>query len=191
MPRCCVLLADGFEEIEAVTVIDVLRRAEIEVTTLGLSGRQVTGSHAITVEADETLDARLHETWDLVVLPGGMPGSANLRDDPRVQALVKAQDERGGQLAAICAAPIALASAGVLSGRRATSYPTFGDQLGDAVYATERVVRDGNLTTSRGPGTALDFALGLVERLAGAETASTLRHAMLVESGATSTDDAG
>lgn len=182
MPRCCVLLADGFEELEAITVIDVLRRAEVEVLALGLHGERVTGSHGITVEADGTLDAHAHESWDLVVLPGGMPGAANLRDDPRVQALVKTQDERGGQLAAICAAPIALASAGVLSGRRATSYPSFGDQLGDATYAQDRVVIDDHVTTSRGPGTALEFALSLVARLVDDETATKLRHAMLVES---------
>lgn len=180
MPRCCVLLAAGFEEIEAVTVIDVLRRADVEVTALGLDDTEVVGSHGITVHADGLLDEAAGQAWDLVVLPGGMPGSATLRDDPRVAALVKCQHGAEKKVAAICAAPIALGKAGVLAGRQATSYPGFDDQLTGADYRQERVVVDGHLTTSRGPGTALEFALELVGQLAGAEKADSLRQAMLV-----------
>jgi 4-methyl-5(b-hydroxyethyl)-thiazole monophosphate biosynthesis len=183
MSRVCVLLANGFEEIEAVTVIDVLRRAEVEVTTVGVDGADVEGSHGIRIRADRELDAAIEDDWDLVVLPGGMPmpGAATLRDDPRVQALIRSQHDKHGKIAAICAAPIALGRAGILGGRNATSYPGFEDQLPGANYLTERVVRDGTITTSRGPGTALEFALRLVADLEGADKASALAERMLVE----------
>jgi 4-methyl-5(b-hydroxyethyl)-thiazole monophosphate biosynthesis len=127
MASVAVLLAEGFEEIEAVTIIDVLRRAGIEVTTLGVASQSVTGSHGITIEADALLAQGVDRPWDLVVLPGGMPGAAHLRDDENVQALLRRQGARDGLVAAICAAPMALGQAGLLEGRRATSYPTFED----------------------------------------------------------------
>jgi len=179
MSRCCVLLAEGFEEIEAVTVVDVLRRAQVEVKTLALGGRQVTGAHGLSLQADATLEEGARQAWDLVVLPGGLPGATNLRDDPRVLALLKRQHERQHKLAAICAAPIALAAAGVLGGRQATSYPGFGDQLPGARYQEQRVVVDGHITTSRGPGTSLEFALELVRQLCGEQQAEALRRGML------------
>lgn len=186
MTRVCVLLAPGFEEIEAVTVIDVLRRADVEVVALGVEARRVEGAHGIVVEADDELAARGEsEAWDVVVLPGGMPGSAHLRDSEPVQRLLRRQHEAGRRLAAICAAPIALARAGVLEGRRSTSYPTFRDQLGDVDYLEDRVVVDGTVTTSRAPGTALAFALGLVRELCDDDTARRLAEAMLVEGVAT------
>jgi len=179
MPNVCVLLAEGFEEIEAVTIVDVLRRAEVDVVTLGVTGRHVLGAHGLKLEADKTLQDVADDSWDMVVLPGGMPGSENLRDHPGVQGLVKRQNERGGKLAAICAAPIALASAGVIEGRRATSYPGFGGELSGAEYREERVVVDANVFTSRGPGTAMEFALRLAEDLKGRETARALADSML------------
>jgi protein deglycase len=179
----CVLLAEGFEELEAITIIDVLRRAELAVTTLGVGGTDVRGAHGIVVKADAPLSSAAGKRWDLVVLPGGMPGASHLRDDKAVQALVKEQHARGGMLGAICAAPIALASAGVLAGRRATSYPGFGDQLAGAKYSEDAVVVDGNIVTSRGPGTALSFALRLVAELTGASTAASVGQAMLVGAG--------
>jgi 4-methyl-5(b-hydroxyethyl)-thiazole monophosphate biosynthesis len=182
-PRVCVLLAEGFEEIEAVTIIDVLRRAGVEVVAAGIAGREVTGSHGIALHADTTLAKAAAETWDLIVLPGGMPGARHLRDDLAVQALLAAQHARGGRLAAICAAPIALARAGVLEGRRATCYPGFAGQLGGARYVEEPVVTDGSIITSRGPGTALPFALALVAQLRDAPTAQALAVAMLSASG--------
>ncbi|MHC5212577.1 MAG: DJ-1 family glyoxalase III [Planctomycetota bacterium] len=182
-PRACVLFAEGFEEIEAVTLVDVLRRAEIETVSVGVGARDVTGSHGITVRTDATLAETAARRWDLVVLPGGMPGAANLRDDAGVQALLAAQHAAGRRIAAICAAPIALAPAGVLEGRRATSYPGYADQLGGARYVEESVVVDGPLITSRGPGTALPFALALVAELAGAERAEALGRAMLAPAG--------
>jgi 4-methyl-5(b-hydroxyethyl)-thiazole monophosphate biosynthesis len=177
--RALVLLADGFEEIEAVTIIDVLRRAGVAVVTAALTSRSVRGSHAITLEADASLDAVSNEDFDAVVLPGGMPGSKHLRDDARVRALVRRAAESGKLVGAICAAPIVLEAAGLLAGKRATAYP--GSELPSARYVEASVVTDGALVTSRGVGTALEFALALVERLAGAETAARLRAAMLVE----------
>jgi 4-methyl-5(b-hydroxyethyl)-thiazole monophosphate biosynthesis len=180
MVSCCVLLAEGFEELEAVTVVDVLRRAGVDVTTLGTESTHPNGSHGISLAADGLLTDHAGETWDLVVLPGGMPGSAHLRDDPRVQALVARQGDAGKWLAAICAGPIALESAGVLEGRRATSYPGFGEQLSTSDYCDDRVCVDGHIVTSRGPGTALEFALTLVSLVVGQGSADELAEAMLV-----------
>jgi len=180
MARVCVLLADGFEEIEAVTVIDVLRRADVDTTVLGVTGLVVEGSHGIRVHADARLADAEDRVWDVVVLPGGMPGAARLRDSAEVQSLLRAQHARGGRIAAICAAPIALARAGLLEGRKATSYPTFATELGGVDYREDPVVVDGAITTSRGPGTALAFALALVEDLAGKPKAAELAERMLV-----------
>jgi 4-methyl-5(b-hydroxyethyl)-thiazole monophosphate biosynthesis len=175
-----VPLADGFEEIEAVTIVDVLRRASIEVVTAALAASPVRGSHGITVSADVRLDDVLGEEFDAVVLPGGMPGSRTLRDDMRVLGIVKDASRKNKLVAAVCAAPIVLEAAGVLAGRRATSYP--GNELSSARYVEERVVVDGQLVTSRGPGTALEFALALVEKLVSPEAADKLRSGMIVAS---------
>lgn len=182
MARVCVLLAQGFEEIEAATVIDVLRRAEIETVTLsvGVSGLEVVGAHGIAIKADKSIGDGASETWDMVVLPGGMPGATNLRDDPAAQSLIREQHAAGRRLGAICAAPIALAAAGVLQGKRATSYPGFESQLGGATYLTKPVIKDGTVVTSRGPGTAFAFALEIVSELQGRAVAEKLRSAMLI-----------
>ncbi len=186
MPRACVPLADGFEEIEAITIVDVLRRAGVEVCVARVGDSAgdlgVTGSHGVVVTADAPLAAAAESTWDLVVLPGGLPGAHHLRDDAGVQRLLRAQHSSGRRVAAICAAPIALGAAGVLTGKRATSYPGFEGELTGADCVEDRVVRDGNVVTSRGPGTALDFSLALVEELCGADTAAELRAGMLVAS---------
>jgi 4-methyl-5(b-hydroxyethyl)-thiazole monophosphate biosynthesis len=174
------LLAEGFEELEAITILDVLRRAEIETEALSVGDTRVVGAHGIPVVANRPVKEAASERWDAVILPGGLPGAYNLRDDPQVQKLVQEQNRSGRRVAAICAAPAALAAAGVLEGRRATCYPGFEDQLGGAKPATDRVVTDGNITTSRGPGTAIDFALALVEQLKDRETAASVREAMLV-----------
>jgi 4-methyl-5(b-hydroxyethyl)-thiazole monophosphate biosynthesis len=130
--------------------------------------------------ADGALSERADEAWDMVILPGGMPGSANLRDSPAVQELIKKQHARGGRLGAICAAPIALAAAGVLEGKRATSFPGFESQLRGATYLTSPVVRDSHIVTSRGPGTAFAFALEIAAELQGKQIAEGLRAGMLV-----------
>ncbi|MBN1611806.1 MAG: DJ-1/PfpI family protein [Polyangiaceae bacterium] len=178
MANAVVLLAEGFEEIEAITIVDVLRRARIDVTTVSLGGQTVRGSHQISVLADATLDAVGERTADAIVLPGGMPGSANLRDDPRVMELVRKYSAQHKLVCAICAAPIALEAAGVLEGRRATCYP--GYDLPSAVFEEERVVEDSNVITSRGPGTAMEFAIRLVDHLAGRDVSAGLRRGMLV-----------
>jgi 4-methyl-5(b-hydroxyethyl)-thiazole monophosphate biosynthesis len=178
MSKVVLVLAEGFEEIEAVTAIDVLRRAGVQVTIAGLEAGAVRGSHDIAIVAERPIDGVSAANFDALLLPGGMPGAAHLRDDARVKALVQAFAGAGKLCAAICAAPIALEAAGVLAGRRATSYPGF--ELPSASYVNENVVTDGNLVTSRGVGTALEFALTLVERLVDAETAAQLRQRMLI-----------
>jgi 4-methyl-5(b-hydroxyethyl)-thiazole monophosphate biosynthesis len=180
--RVLVPLAAGFEEIEAITIVDVLRRGGIDVVTAALGERTVTGAHGIDVGADTTLDDAIEAGgFQAIVLPGGMPGAEHLRDDPRVRATIEWVIQTGGTVAAICAAPIALEAAGVLAGRRATAYPGFDEQLTSAAErCTDRVVIDGPIVTSRGPGTALEFATALVERFVDKETADGLRAGMLL-----------
>ena len=167
MPSVLVPLADGCEEIEAITIIDLLRRAGVEVVTAGLHGTAVTGSHGIPIGADTTLDDALGDSYDMVVLPGGLPGADHLERDERLRALLLEMAAAGRYTAAICAAPKVLGAAGLLDGRRATSYPGFLDGY-DVDYVAETVVQDGRIVTSRGPGTAMDFALALIENLQGA-----------------------
>lgn len=172
MPRVLVPLAEGCEELEAVTVIDLLRRAGVEVVVAGLRPGIVKASRGVQVVPDATLDAALQDDYDMVVLPGGMPGAAHLKEDPRIIALLKKMLATGKQVAAICAAPTVLLEAGALAGRRATSYPGFLDALAPAgvTVVDAAVVEDGNVVTSRGPGTAMDFALTLIARLCGDAT---------------------
>lgn len=168
MKRALVLIADGSEEIEAVTVIDILRRAGIEVVVAGLSDDPITASRGVRLIPDRTLDGLQVTDFDVLVLPGGNGGTEAFEADDRVQAMIKAAASADMFLAAICAAPRALHKAGVLTGKRVTSYPGALDKHdGTYTYVEEAVVRDGNLITSRGPGTALDFALSLVDRLGG------------------------
>jgi 4-methyl-5(b-hydroxyethyl)-thiazole monophosphate biosynthesis len=169
MANVLVPLAQGCEELEAVTVVDLLRRAGIGVVTAGLDAQPVRASRGMILLADMTLDAALQQEFDMIVLPGGLPGADHLRDDPRVIELLKKMAASGRYTAAICAAPRVLARAGLLDGKRATSYPGALDI--DAVpgieYLEMPVVADGRVITSRGPGTAMDFALTLIEALAG------------------------
>lgn len=171
MPKVLVPLAQGCEELEAVTIIDLLRRAGIDVITAGLDDRPVSASRGVTLVPDTDIDTALQEDFDMVVLPGGKGGAENLDNDPRIKELLKkmANDEK--YTAAICAAPTVLAGAGLLDGKQATSYPGFLEkmQLADTRISNAPVVVDGNVITSRGPGTAMDFALTLIETLAGKE----------------------
>ena len=176
MANALVLLADGFEEIEAVTIIDVLRRGDVVVTTASLGGQRVTGSHQICIEADALLDEIAVESFDAVVLPGG-PAAKTLREDARAQATIKRAAAAGKVLAAVCAGPTALEAAGVLAGKRATSYP--GNALPSASWVQESVVIDGDVITSRGPGTTMAFALAVVERLSGEKVANTTAERLL------------
>lgn len=175
MIRVLVPLAPGFEELEAITIVDLLRRAEIEVVTAALGANPVTGNHSISVRADAALDDVARDTFDMVVLPGGMPGAQHLREDPRVLDCLRRHAAAGRRTAAICAAPSVLAAAGLLDGRRATSFPGFLDDAGPEVQrSTAPVVIDGTVVTSRGPGTAMDFALALVEELRGPGVRATV-----------------
>jgi 4-methyl-5(b-hydroxyethyl)-thiazole monophosphate biosynthesis len=170
MPRVLVPLAPGFEEIEAVTVVDLLRRAGIEVQTASLDGPQVTGSHGITLVADMALDAARDGDYDMIVLPGGMPGAQHLGADPRVISLLRRMAADGRYVAAICAAPSVLAQAGLLAERAATSFPGFlsADSAPGIRLRDDAVVVDGRIVTSRGAGTAMEFGLALIELLEGA-----------------------
>ncbi len=172
MARVLVPLAEGCEELEAVTIIDILRRADIEVITAGLQPGIVKASRGTQLMPDMTLDAALLEKYDMVVLPGGMPGAKHLKEDPRILSLLKKMAGEDKYTAAICAAPTVLAEAGLLKGKKATSYPGFLDKMAlpDTHCLADAVVRDGKVLTSRGPGTAMDFALALVEVLSGRET---------------------
>ena len=171
MPRVLVPLAPGFEDLEAITIVDLLRRAGVEVITAGLEPGLVEGARGMRVQPDAALADVCTQSFDMIALPGGMPGAENLKNDARIQTLLKQHASAGKYTAAICAAPIALAAAGVLFNKRATSYPGFLDSLSlpGTTYVTEAVVVDGKVVTSRGPGTAMDFALTLVELLVGLE----------------------
>lgn len=172
MATVLVPLAQGCEELEAVTVIDLLRRAEIEVTTASLDNDPVHASRGTILVADTSLDEAIHQEYDMVVLPGGLPGADHLRDDPRIINFIKQLAEAGKYTCAICAAPKVLAKAGILEGKDATAYPGTLENLenlGNTRIKSEPVVIDGKVITSRGPGTAMDFALTLIEVLAGKE----------------------
>ncbi len=178
MTRVLVTMAEGFEEIEALTIVDVLRRGGVEVVMAALGELAVKGAHGIVVMADAALKDVTGQPFDALVLPGGGPGAARLRDDVRVQALIKSYYSAGKLVAAICAAPQALQAAGVLKGKRVTAYP--GTDVSSGHFVEEPVVEDGHLITSRGPATAIAFALALVRRLAGATIADKLAQGMLV-----------
>jgi 4-methyl-5(b-hydroxyethyl)-thiazole monophosphate biosynthesis len=172
MARVLVPLAQGCEELEAVTITDLLTRAGIEVVTAGLDAEPVKASRGITLVPDTTLDAVMDQAFDMMVLPGGLPGADHLNADPRIHALLKRLNQAGKYTAAICAAPKVLAEVGLLEGRRATSYPGVLDKmyLPQVDVQLERVISDDHVITSRGPGTAMDFALELIEKLSGRET---------------------
>jgi 4-methyl-5(b-hydroxyethyl)-thiazole monophosphate biosynthesis len=180
MANVLVPLAQGCEELEAVTVVDLLRRAGITVDTAGLDGRPVRASRGTVLVPDITLDEALGRDYDMVVLPGGQPGADHLKDDARVIELVSRMAGQGRYTAAICAAPRVLAQAGLLAGRRATSFPGALDvaAIPGIDYTDSPVERDGTLITSRGPGTAMDFALELIEILAGREQRDTVESAL-------------
>ncbi len=171
MARVLVPLANGCEELEAVTVVDLLRRAGIEVVTAGLQAGPVTASRGVVLVPDRSLDQVMDEDFDMIVLPGGLPGADHLDADPRIHALLHRMADQERYTAAICAAPKVLLSAGLLEGRSATAYPGVIDALmtEKSRLLADAVVTDGKVVTSRGPGTAMDFALTLIERLLGAD----------------------
>jgi 4-methyl-5(b-hydroxyethyl)-thiazole monophosphate biosynthesis len=167
MSTVLVPLAQGCEEIEAVTIIDILRRGGITVVSAGLDAQPVRASRGTVLIPDTTLEIALKQSFDMVVLPGGQPGTNNLKADARILALLQHMAQQGKYVTAICAAPSVLAAAGLLDGKQATSFPGALDAFTKVIKKTAAVVEDGKLITSRGPGTAMEFALTLVERLAG------------------------
>ncbi len=178
--KTAVFLATGFEEIEALTVVDYLRRAELEVDMISIAGEKlVKGSHGISVKAD-LLFSEIKDEYDLLVLPGGLPGAEHLRDCDSLISLLKEYDEKKKFIAAICAAPIVLEQAGLTKNRRGTSYPGFQSKLSFSEYLEEFVVVDNHIVTSRGPSTAVYFALKLIELLAGKEKAEEIASGLLM-----------
>lgn len=186
--KVLVPIADGSEEIEAVTIIDVLRRAGADVTVAGVRNLQITASRGVKLEADKLITECMGKSWDLIALPGGMPGAENLRDSKDLESLLLSQAENNCWIAAICAAPaVILAPLGLLSDRRATCHPSFIERLDNATASRDRVVIDGYCVTSQGPGSALELSLALVRILFGTEkvkevAAPMVPHKMLLES---------
>lgn len=179
-----VFLAAGFEEVEALTVVDYLRRVKsITVDMVSIDDSlMVSGSHHIEVKADKYIDdLPKHDAYEAVIIPGGMPGAANLRDDQRVVKIVRDMNAAGKLVAAICAGPIVLEKAKIINGKKVTSYPGYEKDLPNSIYLEDAVVRDGNIITSRGPGKAVDFALNIVTVLAGEKEAEALRKNILYD----------
>lgn len=180
--RALISLADGVEDIECVTLIDVLRRAEVEVVVASIEGRRmITCARGTRLTADTMLVDVLAQEFDLIVLPGGMPGAQHLAEHEPLAEKVREQAKAGKLFAAICAAPaLALQQYGVLKQRRMTCYPAFSDRLSGCTFVDQPVVVDGNCITSQGPGTAMEFALTLVEQLQGKGKRREVAEAMLV-----------
>ena len=177
--RVCVPLADGFEEIEAVTIIDILRRAKAEVFSAGLNGRSVRGSHGISIDADMTLDDAVNQTWDLIALPGGVPGAPNLAADERVLSLLRQNAEQNRHVAAVCAAPYALDQAGLTMGKHITSHPNWAKKIANGDHIGARTVIDGKMITGQAAGSAMEFAFRLVEALFGPEKVTEINRGVL------------
>ncbi len=177
-----VFLAEGFEEIEALAVVDILRRAEIRTHMVGVTGKLVTGSHGITVETDETIKEITNlSDATMLVLPGGMPGAKHLLESGPLKNLLIEAYISDMFIAAICAAPMVLSEHGLIKGRKVTCYPGFEKQLKDCVHTDELVVHDGKLITGKGPGAALAFGLKLVEIIKGHKVSEDLSLAMIIK----------
>ena len=178
-----MFLANGFEEIEALCPLDLLRRAGVEIKTVavGVDALKVTGSHGITVLADMDESEFAYEAPEMVILPGGMPGATNLDESAVVDGAIRAALANDAYLAAICAAPMILGKRDLLVGKRAICFPGFEQYLNGATVAAERVVRDGKIITAAGMGVATDFGLALVAALRGKDAAITLRRAVLAD----------
>lgn len=186
MKRALVILAEGCEEIEALTPVDYLRRSEIEVIVAGVGGRDITGSHDIRIDADLSLDELEEETMaslDAVIVPGGGSGSTNIAADAEAVGLIRRHFEAGKLVAAICAAPsiVLHGACGILSGRRFTCYPGLEAKVSGAAFVPERVVVDGNLITARAAGCAGEFSRAIVEALAGKIVADELSERVLLD----------
>lgn len=173
MNKIGIFMADGCEEIEGLTVVDIVRRAKFEIVTISITGRpEVTGSHNITFQTDAVSSEVNYDELDGIVLPGGMPGTLHLGEDETVNAVIQRFAKEGKLVAAICAAPGVLGAAGILNGKRAACHPGFEEKLTGAEVVYQNVAVDGNVITSRGMGTAIDFALAIAEYFTDEETVS-------------------
>ncbi len=176
-----LFLADGFEEIEALYTLDLLRRANVDVLTVGVSGKVANGSHKIPVVCDiDCASLPYNSDFDMIILPGGMPGSTNLDKAECVEKYIKLALENDKLICAICAAPFILGKRGILKGKRATCFPGFENQLEGATVVDAGVVRDGNIITGRAMGSAHDFALTILEALQGKEAADRMRKTIIL-----------
>ena len=178
--RVLVPLAEGFEMVEALSVVDIMRRANVEVDTAALGeSLQVTSSHGVTVIADKLLSDCLDQVYDLIALPGGIPGAENLKNSPELAELLKKQLKEERLYGAICASPaLVLEHHGMLEGKQATCHPGFVSQLSSQEHTGQKVVVDGNCITSRGAGTSIDFGLELLARLAGEEARQSVKQGL-------------
>lgn len=180
MSKVSIFLADGFEEIEGLTVVDLLRRADIDITMVSIMDtKKITGAHDIVIEADELYKDMNFSNMDALVLPGGMPGSKYLGDHSELVELLKSFNEDNKLIAAICAAPSVLGVNGILQDKKATCYPGFEDKLESATFIKEPVVKDQNIITSRGVGTAIDFALAIIESLKDKKAAKEIAESII------------
>lgn len=176
-----VHLAQGFEEIEAVTVVDILRRGGLDVKTVSVTGaREVAGSHGIPLTADLLFEDADYGACEMMVLPGGLPGTTNLQKHKALMKTLTEFSASGRPIAAICAAPMIFGAMGLVRGKRATIYPGMEDELQGALVQNDRVVEDGGVVTSQGPATAMEFALALLARMAGQKTADRVKGGLLL-----------
>ena len=182
MKEVFVFLAEGFEEIEAISIIDILRRGDVKVITVSVSDEYlVEGAHGIAVEADNLFDEVDLSLGDMLVLPGGMPGASNLNAHEGLKAALSQYNEMGKKIAAICAAPLVLGGLGILRNKKATCYPGFESQLTGAEIKPDAVVVDGNIITGKGPGFAAQFGLKIVSELQGKGKADEVAAGMLLK----------
>ncbi|HAE91563.1 DJ-1 family glyoxalase III [Tissierella praeacuta] len=181
MKKVILFLAEGFEEVEALTVVDYLRRKDVAVDTVSITeDNKVKGVHDIVVIADKVINSINDiDSYDAVIIPGGLPGATNLRDNHKVIDIVKKANRNGKLVAAICAGPIVLEKAGVIHGKNVTSYPGFEDELMSGIYIDDSVVRDCNIITAKGPALAVEFAIEIMRYLLGEEKVDELKKDIL------------
>lgn len=180
MSKVGIFVANGCEEIEALTVVDLLRRAQIDIEMISITDdKLISGAHGIDFWADVTKNEANFSMYDGIILPGGLPGTDYLREDAKVKSVIQEFNAKGKLVAAICAAPTVLENAGILENKKVTSYPSCEDKFKKSVYLNESVVADENIITSRGMGTAIDFSLEIIKFLKDEQTAQKLAEAIV------------
>lgn len=180
MAQACIFLATGYEEVEMLTVVDMLRRAKISIDMVSITGqKEVTSSHNVTITADKILSELNFDEAEMLILPGGIPGTPNLRACEPLCRKLKEFAANGKKVAAVCAAPTILGELEILAGKKATCYPSFADKLATGDYVKQPVVTDGNVITSRGMGTCIEFAGAIIEALKDKTTADAVKKAII------------